>query len=150
AALGICALYFWKFGSFPRAEVRFVVPIVPFILISTAPFWSRLVTRFRYVAVSSVTVVTIYNMVASYWVGRQFAGDPRMAAQSWVAAEVPAGSIMESSSYTPNWNLYPGINIKDIRMPWLSGRNRLLSSVFGSNPSMLRALHARESDAGVE
>lgn len=150
AALGVFALYFWKFGASPRVEVRFVVPIIPFVMISTAPFWSWLVERFRYVAVSLVAVVTMYNMVASYWVGRRFATDPRMAAQSWVAAEVPDGSVMESSRYAPKWNLYPGINISDVRMPMLSGRNRKFSNLFRSNPSLLRAVHARESDAAVE
>jgi hypothetical protein len=149
AAFGVFALYFWKFGAPPRVPVRFVVPTIPFVMISTGPFWSALVGRFRYVAVCFVAVLTMYNMVASYWVGRRFATDPRMAAQSWVAVEVPAGSVMESSRFTPKWNLYPGINIKDVRMPMVSGRKRLFSNLF-QNPRMLRELHARMSDASVK
>jgi hypothetical protein len=128
AALGVFALYFWKFGAPPRVPVRFVVPIIPFLMISTGPFWSALLERFRHVAVCFVVVLTMYNVLASYWVGRRFAMDPRMAAQSWFAAEVPAGSMVESSRFTPQWNLYPGIKVKDIRMPMVSGRKRLLPS----------------------
>src|SRR5262249_4679484 len=120
------------------------------VLISTAPFWSKFVKRFRYAAISFVVVATLYNVAASYYVGRRFAADPRMAAQSWVTSEIPSGSVMESSEYTPRWNLYPGINVKDVRMPWLSGRNRLLSNLFRSDPSMLGAVHARESDAALQ
>ena len=149
AALGVVALYFWKFGAPPRVEVRFVLPIVPFLLVATAPSWSAFVRRYEHVAVGVVAALLVYNVLASYSVGRRFAEDPRMGAQSWVAAHVPRGSRMESSQYTPHWNLYQGTRVTDIRIPSVSGRTRLFATMFASDSWEMRRTRQSNPDDAV-
>jgi hypothetical protein len=93
-------------------------------------------------------VVLLYNLSASYWVGKRFAEDPRMSAQSWVAAHIPAGGSVESSAYTPHWNLYPGVQVADVRIPAVSGRNRLFARAL-SGSWAAQVTQSRESDAGL-
>ena len=66
-----------------------------------------------------------------------------------MAAHVSPGSVVESSPYTPKWNKYPGINVKDVRMPFVSGRNRMFTEVFSDDPSILKAVDLIETDKNV-
>jgi hypothetical protein len=150
AALGVFLLYLLQFGRAPRIETRFVMACVPFLLIAAAPLWSALMERRRAVAIGAAAAILAYNALASFWVGARFAHDPRMAAEDWVAAHVPAQATIESSQYTPHWNLLPGIAVDDVRMPAVSARAGVLSRVFKSDPSMLDEVARREGDAGIE
>jgi hypothetical protein len=129
-------------------EVRFVLPVVPLLWIAAAGSWSEFAQRYAHVALALAGVLLVYNLSASYWVGKRFADDPRMAAQSWAAAHIPSGSSMESSPYAPHWNLYPGIHIADTRMPPVSGRNRLFARTL-SGSWAAQIAHSRESDEGL-
>jgi 4-amino-4-deoxy-L-arabinose transferase-like glycosyltransferase len=150
ASLGVFALYFLQFGRAPRIETRFVMACVPFLLIASAPLWSMAVGRRRTLAIAAVAAIVAYNALACFWVGARFAGDPRMAAQAWVAAHVPAHAAIESSQYTPHWNLLPGVAVDDVRMPAVSARAGILARVFKSDPSMLDEVTRREGDRGIE
>jgi hypothetical protein len=150
AALGVFFLYFWKFGGFPRLEVRFVVPVVPLLLIAAVPGWSTGWRRYRVAAASVLGVLVAYNLVASIGVSHRFANDPRMDAQRWVAANVPAGARVESTSYTPYWNKLPGVRVEDVKMPHVSFRRRVLAQVLKADPKVAEMILARESDEGVE
>ena len=150
AALAVFALYFIQFGRAPRIEVRFVVPVVIYLLIASASFWSSAIPRYRRAAMALVAALIVYNAVACFWVGKRFAEDPRMQAQAWVAFNVPAHSTIESTPYVPHWNLYWGVDINDVRSPVVSGRAVALSHVFKSNESMMEEISRRESDAGVQ
>jgi len=72
-----------------------------------------------------------------------------MAAQAWIAANAPAHSTVESSQYTPHWDLYRGIDVDDVRMPSVSGRAGVLSQVFKSNQTMVQEILQREANGGV-
>jgi Dolichyl-phosphate-mannose-protein mannosyltransferase len=148
AALGVFLLYYFKFAAAPRMEVRFVLPIVPLLWIAAAGSWSAFARKHTPVAVGVAAVLLAYNVAASYWVGKRFAEDPRMAAQSWAAAHIPSGSPVESSPYTPHWNLFPGIQVGDVRMPAVSGRNRLFAQAL-SDSWAARDTQRRESDEGL-
>ncbi len=148
AALGVLLLYYFKFAAAPRMEVRFVLPIVPLLWIAAAGSWSAFAQRCTHVAVGVTAALLVYNLAASYWVGKRFGEDPRMAAQSWVAAHVPPGSSVESSPYAPHWNLYPRIQVADVRMPAVSGRNRLFARAL-SGSWAARDSETRESDEGL-
>jgi hypothetical protein len=127
AAFSVFLLYYLKFAAGARMEERFVLPIVPLLWIAAAGSWAAFARSYVRVAMGLAAVLLLYNLGASYWVGKRFAEDPRMAAQAWVAGHIPSGSSMESSSYTPHWNLYPGIQVTDVRIPPVSGRKRLLA-----------------------
>ncbi len=73
-----------------------------------------------------------------------------MAALHWVSANVRAGSAMESSTYTPSWKYYAGISVASIRMPTVSGRNRLFSRMFAGDEQMRRAAEQHNTDAGLD
>ncbi len=149
AALGVFLLYFAKFGAAPRVEVRFVLAVVPLLIVASGPAWSLLFERARQVAVPVLSLLLLYSVVCSYYVGKRFAEDPRMHAQAWVAAHVPPGSHMESSKYTPSWNAYPGIEVDDVRMPTVSGRGRLFAREFGEKSWVGQTAEARDAnDAG--
>jgi hypothetical protein len=150
AALGVFLLYYAKFGGFPRLEVRFVAPVVPFLLIAAAPGWSSGWQRYRVAAASVLGLLVVYNVMASIGVSYRFANDPRMAAQVWVAANVPTGATVESTSYTPYWNKLPGVKVEDVKMPHISFRRRVLAHVLEADPKVAAMILARESDEGVE
>jgi hypothetical protein len=150
AAFGVFLLYFLQFGRAPRIETRFVVPVVPFLLIAGASLWSSIARRYANAAIAAASLLIAYNLIACYWVGKRFAEDPRMEAQAWVAAHAAPRSTFESSQYTPHWNLFRGVDVDDVRMPSVSGRAGVLSHVFGSNESMMQEILRRDTDAGVE
>jgi hypothetical protein len=131
-------------------EVRFVLPIVPFLIIASAPAWGALAQRSRTAAMALLIPCICYGLLASGWVGYRFATDPRMAAQSWVAQNVPADAVIESSDYTPVWNYFPGVHVKEVRMPSVSARYRHFAKLFVNEPRMLELLAKSESDEGVD
>jgi Dolichyl-phosphate-mannose-protein mannosyltransferase len=145
ATLGVFVLYFLKFGSPPRVEVRFVLPVVPLLLIAGAPFFSD-GKVFSRIGTTVLGLALTYNCIASLWVGYRFATDPRMGAQAWIAAHVSPGSLIESSPYSPMWNKYPGIYVKDVRMPFVSTRNRMFAEVFSNDSTMQKMIDQREPD----
>jgi hypothetical protein len=150
AALGVFALYFLQFGRAPRIEARFVLPVVSFLLIAAAPLCARALQRHRSVAIGGLALLVSYNLLACYWVGKRFAEDPRMAAERWVEAQVPAHSSFESSQYSPNWRLMRRVEIDDVRMPNVSGRAGVLSHLFSADDAMLQEIARRDSDAGID
>jgi Dolichyl-phosphate-mannose-protein mannosyltransferase len=150
AALGVFLLYFLQFGRAPRIEARFVLPVASFLLIATAPFWSVALRRYRAAAATVLAGLIAYNILASLWVDKRFAEDPRMAAQSWVRSNLPAHESIESSPYSPRWNVHSGIDVDDARMPGVSGRRRVLSKLFASNQSMLTNVLTRETEADID
>lgn len=149
AALAVVLLYFGKFGAPPRVEVRFVLPVVPFLLIASASAWGGLIERFRPMAVGVLGVLLVYGTACSFAIGSRFAHDPRMHAEAWAAEHIPSGSRVESSKYTPAWNTYSTIHIQDVRMPGVSGRGRLFSRKFGEESWVGKTAAARDAnDAG--
>ena len=138
-------LYYYKFGSFPRLEARFVTPIVPFWLIVSGPFWNKIKPNTMFVA-GLLTILISYNLVCSFYVGKRFAEDPRMQAQEWVKKNIPEGSSIESSQYTPKWNLLPGVNLQDERMPSVSGRRKRFEQMFSSDSWVIKEVKKREED----
>lgn len=145
AALGV-------FASYALIPVRFLLGAVPFFLIAGGAFAARLThspSLLRHAATLVVGGGLIYNVVASVWVGNTFASDPRLAAQSWIGSHVAPGSVIESTVFSPYWNATPGIDIKDVRMPFVTGRNRLFSRLYSDEASVVTTLDQRESDADV-
>jgi hypothetical protein len=141
--LSVFLLYYYKFGDFPRLEVRFVMPIVPFWLMLSGAFWKSLRVR-QTAIVAGLVLLLSYNSVSSFYVGKRFTEDPRMQAQAWVQANVPANSSVESSAYTPNWNALDGVKVEDQRMPFVTGRRKLFEELFKDDPWLLSMIRKRE------
>ena len=142
--LSVSLLYYYKFGDFPRLEVRFVLPVVPFWLMLTGPFWQ---IRWRLSPLLIVLAIVVsYNMVSSFYVGKHFAKDPRMAAQVWVKQNVPQGSSIESQQYTPKWNLLEGVKLVDARMPIISGRKQTFENNLKLDAWLTAEMKEREQE----
>lgn len=136
-------LYYYKIGSFPRIPSRFVLPIVPFWLIISAPFWERIEPK-KFLMGVLLSFLLTYNLICCYFVGKRFIDDPRMSAQKWVEANVREGSSIESSNYTPNWSKLSNVNLKETRMPVISGRRKLFEKKFEGNSFVLKKVQEVE------
>lgn len=129
--------YAWVCISVPRLEPRFVLPILPLALLLTPFFWRQLIPRWRW---ALLLALLVYGAVNSWIVGARFLADPRMAAQEWVVANVPDGSVIESTQYAPRWSLLPGVSVRDRRLPRVSGRYRLFLPMVEDDPERAAAL----------
>ncbi|MEH2459734.1 ArnT family glycosyltransferase [Nostoc sp.] len=141
--LSVFLLYYYKFGSFPRLEVRFVLPILPFWLMISGPFWNKVKPN-RMLVLSLLIILMGYNTVSSFYVGKRFLEDPRMLAQNWVQKNIPEFSSIESTLYTPNWNILPKVKLKDERFPTILGRKKMFENIFKDNLFMLRLIQMHE------
>lgn len=139
-------LYFLKIGAFPRAETRYVLPAIPFLILMIGPALQTLERRKWILAL--LLPVLIYNCVCSYLVGKRFNDDPRLKAQLWMVNNVPRGSVIESSGTCPHWSKLPNFDaseinlgrpdrpsppaqdITDLRLPLMPGRVELFRKVF--------------------
>ena len=139
-------LYFLKIGAFPRAETRYVLPAIPFMILMIGPALQTLERRKWILAL--LLPVLIYNCVCSYLVGKRFNDDPRLKAQLWMVNNVPRGSVIESSGTCPHWSKLPSFDaseinlgrpdrpsppaqdITDLRLPLMPGRVELFRKVF--------------------
>lgn len=156
----ILLLYAVKMGAFPRVPTRFVLPVVPFfILMAGAFFTSRLSGRWIY---ALVVPILIYNCACSLLVGARFNSDPRSGAQTWMEANVPPRSRIESSAGSPHWAKLPRLNaveirldrprwnlVKphhavDVRLPPGNNRLALFSKIFAGERGIIEAAQTQE------
>ncbi|MBW4522470.1 MAG: glycosyltransferase family 39 protein [Scytolyngbya sp. HA4215-MV1] len=142
-------LYYYKFGDFPRLEVRFVMPIVPFWMMISGALWQKLEKK-QTLLVTGLTLLVVYNSIASFHVGSRFLEDSRMASRDWFKATVPAKSLIESTPYTVGWSEISGVNVKDVRMPNISGRRKLFLEIFKDDPWMLSMVTLKEGTEAQE
>jgi 4-amino-4-deoxy-L-arabinose transferase-like glycosyltransferase len=142
--LSVFILYYWKFGSFPRLEVRFVMPIVPFVLMLSSPLINAI--KSKPVIVAFLFFLITYNCISSFYVGKRFAEDPRMEAREWVIHHIPGGSYVEYTGYTFNWNKLPNVNLNHKSLPGISGRKKLFEEIFTNNPWLIEQVQRRERD----
>jgi hypothetical protein len=139
-------LYILKIGTFPRAETRYVLPAIPFLILMIGPALQAFERRKWILAL--VAPVLIYNCLCSYLVGKRFNDDPRLKAQLWMVENVRLGSVVESSGTCPHWSNLPNFDaheihlgrpdepipsardITDLRLPHMPGRVELFRKVF--------------------
>jgi hypothetical protein len=130
--LPIFLLHYYKIGSFQNMQTRYVMPCVPFLLIMSGLLWNKIKNK-RAILLIVLTSIVSYNIICSYYVGRRFTGDPRMKAQEWVKENIAEGSSIESTMHSPYWDKLPGVQLNDIRMPFVSGRGSILFPVLRDN-----------------
>jgi Dolichyl-phosphate-mannose-protein mannosyltransferase len=142
----VFVLYVLKVGTFPRAETRYVLPAIPFLILMIGPALQT-VERRKWVLALFLPVLA-YNCFCSYLVGKRFNNDPRMKAQLWMVKNVPRGSVIESSGTCPHWSKLPNFDaseinlarpdrpnpparaITDLRLPLMPGRVELFRKTF--------------------
>jgi hypothetical protein len=154
-----------KVGTFPRAETRYVLPAIPFLILMIGPALQTLERRKWIFAL--LLPVLIYNCLCSYLVGKRFNDDPRLKAQLWVMKNVPRGSVIESSGTTPHWSKLPNFDareinlgrpdrpsppardITDLRLPNMPGRFELFREVFPEWVQPLVTENEKNPDQGL-
>jgi hypothetical protein len=141
--LVVFALYYLKFGSFPRLADRFVLPVVPYLFILTAVFWERLLAR-RALFLSFFIAVLGYNSVCSFYVGKRFLEDPRMEAQTWAVENIPSGALLIQTAYVPKWEKWPGVRFRVEKISAVSGRKRLFEAKLSELAYVRKRLDAVE------
>ena len=143
-------LYYLKIGNFARLPTRFVLPAVPFVILLAGPFLGAMQSQRRWIYALLAPII-FYNAVCSLLVGQRFAGDPRLAAQTWMLDHVSRGNKIESSQCSPHWSklselhllelnatdpnlkkVRPGRGV-DLRMPSVNGRAQLFGRIFKGN-----------------
>lgn len=143
--LSVFLVYYYKFGSFPRLEPRFVMPILPFWLMLSGPLWNE-VKHHKILVTGLLSILLSYNFVCDFYVGKRFAEDPRMEAQEWVKRNIPSNSSIEVSRFVPSWNLLLGVNLKEEKMPFVSGRKRIYEDIFLPNSWVIKEASKREAE----
>jgi len=144
-AFAVFFFYFITIGRFPRMEMRFVMPVVPFLLIAAGPALARINKQLLTII---LIPIVIYNLVCCGIVGWRFLSDPRMKADSWAEEHFKAGDVIESV-YSPYWNdLIPGLKV--IQMPLFMGHTERFKKFFGNNPIIAKGLSKFGNDPSAE
>jgi hypothetical protein len=132
-SLSVLLLYYFKFGSFPRLETRFVLPLVPFFLILSAALWNQ-IKQNKIVVTALAFIIIGYNIACDFYVGSRFLDDPRTHVVSWAKDNIPENSSLETDQYTPSLAGASGKNLKEITTPNVSGRERIFAQIFNNDP----------------
>lgn len=125
-------LYYYKLGSFPRIEARFILPIVPFFLIASGCFWHQLRSNKVIVALLVLLIIS-YNSVCSTLVGTRFLNNPRIQAKEWAEQYISKNSSVEVDVYSTLTD-QQNLKLKEISSPNVSGRNRIFDQIFKGAP----------------
>jgi hypothetical protein len=128
----ISLLYYAYFGSFQRLPTRFVLPVVPYLLMLAGPACARLRSNAAAVA-ALIGCLLVYNAASSAVVGWRFAGDPRIAVRPWMRENLPAQAVVEYSSYAPRPDLIEGAGFAGVRMPMVTGRRQIFDDILADN-----------------
>jgi Dolichyl-phosphate-mannose-protein mannosyltransferase len=131
AAGAVAVFYYISIGRFPRMADRFVMPVIPLLLLMSAPGF-RLMGHFRPMMLGMLLGVLAYNIACSIELGTRFLGDPRMEAQRFAEARFPKGSVIENT-YSPDWNRLPALDVTVRVMPYATGRSARFEKLFGKN-----------------
>lgn len=125
-------VYYYQFGSFPRIESRFILPIVPLWLIMSGPFWNKL-RQYKPAIPSLLLVLLSYNALCSFYVGKRFLDDPRIVAVNWGKHSFEKNRSIEADIYAPSWKEYSDLQIQETVTPFVTGRERLFEYLFPGN-----------------
>jgi hypothetical protein len=143
--VSVLLLYYYKFGSFPRLETRFVLPLVPFFLIISSALWMQ-IKQYKIVALAACIIIIGYNLVCDFYVGSRFLNDPRTNVVSWSKENIPQNSSIERDHYTPSFLENSGKNLKETITPHVSGRERIFAQIFHNDPFVVGSEADRKSE----
>ena len=141
--------YAWNFGSFPRIETRFVLPLAPFALLMASAGYAILL-RAKWVTVPVVAAVLAYNLACGWWVGIMFRKDPRMEVLELAKTQVNAQDAVEVSRSIPQIQDLPGKNLKVIRIPNAIGISANFSKIFARDEQIQGSMSRWQTKEGPE
>jgi len=143
ACSGIVFLgYYLNIGSFPRMESRFVLPVVPFAMMMASPALQRIRMTEKLPALL-FTALLAYNILCSVILGLRFLSDPRMDAQLFAMRHFPHSATVENS-FAPDWNLLPGVSVKETTLTCENGHQARFTKIFGKNSVIQKGLEGCE------
>lgn len=148
-ALSVFALYFWKMGEFPRVPTRFVLPMVPLLILIAAGGFAVLF-KARWFAAPVVASVLVYNVVCGVWIGSAFREDPRMKLIPVVRDAAQGPTTIEVSKSIPVLHKMADRDIRRIEMPGAIQRGRIFDTIFAGREDMQEFRSRWQSDAGPE
>ncbi len=148
-SLAVFALYTWKIGEFPRMTTRFVLPMVPFLLILAAAGFGIL-ARAKWIFLPVLVAALAYNLACGWWIGELFREDPRMRLIPVVRDQIVGESIVEVSKSIPSISLMPGRGIRTIKMPGAIERGAQFDKMFADNKEMQKLSGKWRSKDGPE
>ena len=140
--------YYLAIGRFPRMADRFVLPVVPFLLLLAAPGLERVPWK-RAIPSVLLALVMAYNIFCSVDVGLRFLSDPRMDAQIYAQSHFLRGAVIENTN-APDWSRLPGLKVKAYSLPNAGGRSLRFSKIFGQNPVIQKGIEKFETTGFVK
>jgi Dolichyl-phosphate-mannose-protein mannosyltransferase len=145
AAGSVVLFYYVTIGRFPRMADRFVLPVIPFLMLMAAP-GIRAMQRYRAPLIAVALLILTYNIACSIELGTRFMADPRMDAQRFAENHFPRGSVIENT-YAPDWKRLPTLDVTVNVMPFATGRAQRFGQIFGNNPVIAEGIRKYESPA---
>ncbi|WP_373530205.1 hypothetical protein [Nostoc sp.] len=91
-----------------------------------------------------------YNVICSVNVGKSFAEEPRMIAREWIKENIPKGSSIEQTAYTPDMNKLPEMKFTVVKIPFIGGRYAVFKQQFKDNKWLLDKLKTSEKESNKE
>lgn len=95
-------IYYLYIGTWRITAIRYVLPMVPFLILSAVIGIDRLVLskpKLKRPVLAVVAAVLAFSAFGSFRNLLGFTADSRVRAERWMAERVPAGSRMEAYSY---------------------------------------------------
>lgn len=114
ASLSVMLPYYLYFASYGETRTRFVLPLVPFLLIAASVAFNYIKNKFT---LMSLGLIWFYNLLCSYFIGQRFINDPRMLAQEWTKQHISPYSRILISSYSPSFVGNENQHLKIISLP---------------------------------
>jgi hypothetical protein len=134
--------YYVYFGLYVSLDTRYVLPIIPLLLLNLGSFLNH--SKIHKTGFYVVSVIILYNMICCYYLGIRFLGDPRTQAQTWMEKTVSPGDTIENHNYSPKWGkLISNINVSFA--PNISGRLERYKIWFKSDKVIQQKLSEFES-----
>jgi len=143
AAGAVFVPYYLSIGRFPRLEARFVLPVIPFLLLITSIGWSVFPWNRRWL-MGFFGLVLVYNMASSLESGWRFVTDPRMKALVWVRQNIPESATIENT-YAPHWRRMPAYRPTINQMPTVTGRSDMFAEIFEENEALQESIARHET-----
>jgi hypothetical protein len=94
--------YYLYIGTWRITAIRYVLPMVPFLILSAVILIDRLALsrpRLKRPALAVATAVLVFSAFGSFRNLLSFTRDSRVRAEKWMADRMPAGSRIEAYSY---------------------------------------------------
>lgn len=127
AALSIITVFILLFGNYSFILKHYLLPIIPFLFLVFGDALDRVFEhtqpKQKKLILVTVSILVAYNLIASWHMGQMFLQEPRMKSQVWVKENIEPASVIEASTYVPNYNLlFNAPQYITVTMPQITGR----------------------------